>query len=126
MALGLLRAQLDRADVGDADDLIGVLPDDQALEFLDTAQIGIGEQIDLDRAALGLADRRQEVVASESALDLLGSDVECGQPSRVQPDAHRLRTSAFDGDPLDIRQGAELRLDLARQIVGELRRAHGL
>ena len=122
----LLRAQLDRTDVGDADDLVGILADDQALKFLDAAQIGIGEEIDLDRAAFGLADRAQEIVAGESALDLLGSDCEGGQLFRVQPDLHRLRTSAFDGDPLDIGQGAELRLDLARQIVGELRRRHGL
>ena len=119
----LLRAQLDRADVGDADDLVGVLADDQALELLDAAQVGIGEEIDLNRAALGLADRGEEVVPGESDLDLLGGDSERSQPISVQPDPHRLGTRAFEADPLDVRNRAEARLDLARQVVGELRRA---
>ena len=102
----LLRAQFDRAEVGDADDAVSVLADDQTLEFLNAAQVGVGEEIDLNRAALGLADRGEEVVPGGRDLDLLGGNPECSQPFSVQPDPHRLRTRTFETDPLNVRDRA--------------------
>ena len=54
----LLGAELDPADVGNADDPVAVLAHDQLFELIGAAQIGVRQQIDLNFVALGAAHGR--------------------------------------------------------------------
>ena len=84
----VLRAQHDLADVLQPDDGPVLLPDDEPFELPDRAQVGIGDEIDLDEGTLGFAHRRQEVVCGQGLAHLPGADVESRHPVGLEPDAH--------------------------------------
>src|SRR5688572_7055178 len=103
----LLGAELDAAEIGNADDAVGVLAHDQALELVDAFQVRVGQKVDLNLAAFGAADGGEEVVAQERGLDVARAETEGGEAVGVEPDAHGLRTRALEADALNVRNGRE-------------------
>ena len=79
--------------------------DDEVLELVHRPQVGVGEQVDLDQVALGLADRGEVVVAPEGRLHVARRQVERRQPVGIDPDPHRELAAALDAHPLDARAG---------------------
>ncbi len=120
---GFFGAELDACDVGETHDGAIAFRDDEVLEFFGRAQVGVGEQVDLDEVALGLAHRRQVVVALERGLHVAGRKIAFGEPHRVYPDAHGQRLAAFEAHSLHTRKSRKLRLQCASEPVGELRNA---
>ena len=116
----VLGAQLDVGDVAQAHDRVVLLADDEVLELLDRAQIGVGRQVDLDQGALGVADGGQVVVRGERRADLRRADVERRQPVGLEPDAHREGAAAEDVGALHARDRREARLHDAHQVVRDL------
>ena len=117
-------AQFDAADVRNAHDPVGILADDEALELGWIVQVGVDEEIDLHVVALGAPDGREEVVAAECGFHRRGAEAEGGKTLGIEPDAHGLRARAFQPDALHVGQRAEARLDVAREVVRQLRRGH--
>ena len=115
----LFGAELHACDVSQPHDGAVTLGDDQVGEFLRRAQVGVGEQVDLDEVALGLADGRQVVVALQGAVHVAGREPQRGQPVGVDPDTHRDLAPALDRHPLHAGQRRELRLQCAYQPVGD-------
>jgi hypothetical protein len=100
------------------------LADDELLELGNRAKVGVGEQVDLHRFALGAADGREEVVASQGGIDLLAGDVEGVHAGRVEPQPHGEVAGAFDANALHALDDAQFGLDLAGEEVGQLREVH--
>ena len=93
-------AQLDARHVAQAHDAAVAIGDDQVLELLDGAQVGVREQIDLDEIALRLPDGREVVVPTQRLLHVAGRKIAGGEPIGIDPDAHRERPAAFEAHPL--------------------------
>ena len=70
--------------------------------------------------ALGSAERRQVVVARQRLAHRRRRNAVRGHAIGLQPDTHRERAIAENVGALNAADGAELRLDDARQIVGNL------
>ena len=104
--VGLLGSQLDVGDVAQADDGPVPVGHDQVLELLHRAQVGVGQQVDLDQVALGLPDRGEVVVAPERGLHVARRQVERRQPLGIDPDPHRDLASALDASPAARRAGS--------------------
>ena len=115
----LFGAQLDPGHVAQPHDGAAAVGDDQVAELLDRAEVGVGQQVDLDQVALGLAHGREVVVAPERRGHVARGQVERGQPLGIDPDPHGELAAAFDRDPLHARQGGELRLQRAQQPVAD-------
>ena len=94
--VGLFGAELDARDVAQAHDRAVAVGDDQVLELVDRAQVGVREQVDLDEVALGLADGGEVVVALQRRVHVAGREVERGEPVGIDPDAHRDRPAALE------------------------------
>ena len=94
--VGLLGAELDARDVAQAHDRAVAVGDDQVLELVDRAQVGVREQVDLDEVALGLADGGEVVVALQRRVHVAGREVERGEAVGIDPDAHRDLAAALD------------------------------
>ncbi len=91
------------------------LGDDQVLELLGRAQIGVREQVDLHEIALRLADRGEVVVALKRRVHIAGRKAARREPIRIDPHAHRERSAAFEGHTLHAWERRQLRLQRARQ-----------
>ena len=108
--------ELDPRHVAQPHDGAVAVGHDQVLELLGRAQVGVGQQVDLDQVALGLADRGEVVVALQRGVHVAGREVERGQPIGIDPDPHGDRPPALDvvtrWTPA---QRRELRLQRARR-----------
>ena len=118
--LRLFGPELDARHIGQADDRAVAIGDDQLLELVDGAQIGVGEQVDLDEVALGLADRSEIVVALERRLQIAGRQPQCGEAIRIDPHAHRnVAPALVVADALNAFDRRKLRLHGAQQVIGD-------
>ena len=118
--LVVLGAQHDVGDVAEPDDDAVLLLDHELPELLGRAQIGVGDEVDRHHRALGASERRQVVVARQRVAHRRRRDAVRRHPVRLQPDAHGERARAEDVGALDAADGAQLGLDDARQVVGDL------
>ena len=116
----VLRAEHHLADVLQPHDGAGLLADDEALEILHGAQVGVGGQVDLDERALGAADGGEVVVGGQRLTHLDRADVERGHALGLEPDAHGEGAGAEDVGALHAFDGGKARLDDAHQVVGDL------
>ena len=80
--VGLFGAQLDARDVAQAHDRAVAVGDDQVLELLDRAQVGVREQVDLDEVALRLADGGEVVVAPQRRVHVARREVRARRAGR--------------------------------------------
>ena len=113
--VGFLGAELDARDVAQAHDRAVAVGDDQVLELLGRAQVGVREQVDLHEVALGLADGGEVVVALQRRVHVAGREVERGEAIGIDPDAHRDLAAALDASrAARPRSVDELRLQRAR------------
>src|SRR5712691_3838038 len=105
------------------DTSISLLPigDDQVFKLGRRAKIGVRQQADLDQVALGLPDGGEVVVAPQRGKDVARRQVVGGEPVGIDPHAHCDGSPADDVRPLDAGDRRELRLQCARQPVGDRR-----
>ncbi len=119
--VGFLGAQLDARHVRQPHDGAVTLGDDEILELLGRAQIGVRQQVDLHQVALGLTHRREVVVALQRRVHVARRQVQGGEAIRIDPDAHRDGPAAQHVHALHAGERRELRLQVAREPVGQLR-----
>ena len=119
--VGLFGAQLHLRHVAQPHDGAGAVGDDEVLELLHRAQVGVGEQVDLDEVALRLADGGEVVVSPQRRLHVARRETERREPVGIDPDAHRELACALEAHALHARHRGELRLERAREPVGDRR-----
>ena len=117
----LFGAQLHARDVRQTDDRAAAIGHDEILELIGGTQIGVGQQVDLNEIALGLAHGGDVVVAPQGPEDITGREVVRRQPIGIDPDTHGDRTAANDIGPLHAGDRRQLRLERARQPIGDCR-----
>ena len=116
------RPQLGMADIVKPHEIaVGVL-DDQVIELLRRAQVGLGQNGELALLALDAAGRHLDVLAPERGLDVLGRQLVGGEPLRIEPDAHGICAFAEQTHLGDAGKRRELVLDVAVGVVGDLER----
>ena len=116
------RPELGAADIGKAHEIAVGLLDDQVVELLRRAQIGLGQHGKLALLAFDAAGRNLDILAAQRRLDVLRGKVEGGEPLRIEPDAHGILPLAEQADLGNAGNGLELILDVAVGIVGDLER----
>ena len=116
----VLGAEDDVGDFAEPHDHAVLLLDDQLAEFLGGPQVGVGHEIHRHHRSLRPPERREIVVPRQRVADRRGRDAERRHPVRFQPDPHGERARAENVGALDAADRAQLRLDDARQIVGNL------
>ena len=92
----------------------------QLTELFGCSEVRIRDEVHGNHRALGLAERRQVVVALERVADGGRRDPERSHLVRLQPHPHRERTVAENIRALYAADGAQLRLHDPRQIVRNL------
>jgi hypothetical protein len=115
-----LGTEIDIGDVGEADDGAVALSDNEATEFLDARERGVGDEADANHGALGLPDGGKRVVGGQSLADLGGADAAGGELGGFQPDAHRKDAGAEHVGALHALDRGDLGLDEAVEVVGDL------
>ena len=116
----VLGTEFDACDIAQSHDGTAVRANRELAEFLRSAQIGIGRQVDLDVAALGLANSRQKVVGLQRLAHITRRQVEGGKTLRLQPDSHRELAGTEHIGALNPFQGGQLRFDHTQHVVGHL------
>ena len=116
------RPELGAADIGKAHEIAVGLLDDQVVELLRRAQIGLRQHGELALLAFDAAGRNLDILAAQRRLDVLRRKVEGGEPLRIEPDAHGILPLAEQADLGNAGNGLELILDVAVGIVGDLER----
>ena len=90
------RADLRLADVLETDQIAVGVADDQVVELLGRAQVGLGEDRELALLALDPARRHLDVLPAQRLLDVLRGQAVGGQAQTIEPDPHRRRARAED------------------------------
>ena len=90
------RADLRLADILQPDQVAAGVADDQVVELLGRAQVGLGQHGELALLALDPARRHLDVLPPQRRLDVLRREAVGGQPQAVEPDAHRRHPRAED------------------------------
>ncbi len=116
--VGFFRAKLDLGHVFQTRQRASTVAHDQFFKFADRAQVGISQQVELNQVSLRPTDGRQKVVAPQRRLHITRGQVQRGQPVGIDPNTHGDRTATLDGDTLNPRQCRHLRLQRAREPIG--------
>ncbi len=123
-AVGRLRAERGGRHVADADQRVALRLDDELRKSLGRVERGAGVDRHRDQRALHLARGGDEIVGGERVAHVGRCHAQRRHAVRVEPDAHGKGLTAQDlrvGDPVDRLQ---LGLHDARDVVGDLSRAH--
>ena len=116
------RPELGAADIGKPHEIAVGLLDDQVVELLRRAQIGLRQHGEFALQAFDAAGRHLDILAAQRRLDVLRGKVEGGEPLRIEPDAHGILPLAEEAHLGNAGNGLELILDVAVGIVGDLER----
>ena len=115
-------AKLGVADVGEPHEVAVGLLDDEIVELLRRAQIGLGEHGEFALQAFDPARGYLDILAAERELDVLRRQLVGGQSLRIEPDAHRVFAVAEQPHLGHAAQRLELVLHIAVGVVGDLER----
>jgi hypothetical protein len=110
------------AHIGEAHEIaIGFL-DDEIVELLRRAEVGLGEHSELALLALDAARRHLDVLPPQRRLDVLQRELKGGEPLGIEPDAHGILPVAEQAHLGNPWKGVELVFHIALGVVGDLER----
>ena len=116
------RAELGMTDIFKPHEIAVGLLDDQVIELIRRAQVGLGENGELALLALDAAGRHLDILAPERGLDVLRRQLVGGEALRIEPNAHGIFAFAEQTHLGNAGKRGELILDVALGIVGDLQR----
>ncbi len=116
------RPDLGVADVADAHRIAADVGDDDVVELLGRAYVGLGDDGELARLRLDASRRDFGVLAADRVLDVLHRQLVAREPRAVEVDAHRHLPLAEDAHVGRARQHGQPRLHVALDVVGRLER----
>ncbi len=119
--LGFFRAEFYVGNVRQTHNRAVAFGHDQVLKIFDSAEVRVCKEIDLNQIALRLAHCREVIVASQRCVNIARRQVLRRQLIGINPHAHRNRSRALEADALHAGERGKLRLQRARQPIGDRR-----